>query len=515
MLKRKIFKDEIITSSSDSECGQNEENEPAKIEDDFETIQEKRIRLAKKYLDRIKAEELEKSLEKEDQLNLISNRLQHDALLNENKQKRPISHLISFKKNEIDRLPSKQMTITSFWFSKDCKYLIYATKKNVLIKHLLKSKYEEIDSINVRKLLTCKHQSCVLSMDVDDTLSLLVTGDKNGVMCVWNFENLSLKHNFSRAHIGGVYVRFNAVMEKSEIDIISVIEQNRLTKSFKDVTYFDQLNMLLEVWNSMDEKFNSLKCLAKAIFSSTYSCESLFSTLNNVKNHKRNRLHDETSLACNLKFQNGTFDLYSGSFSGQIKIWNLENAMTYVETLYGHTLSVTGLDTFPNSTQKLISCGQDKTLRLWKISDETHFIFRQPFGSVECIAIIDETHFVTGLDCNTICLWVSNKKKPIHTLRSAHGPEKDLWIVSITALYKSDFIVSGSGNGKIIGWKCSDAYSSIKPLFNFDTFGCVNNLSLNSDGFTLFASIGREHKYGRWALNEKAKNQILIIRLNN
>ncbi|OAF69186.1 hypothetical protein A3Q56_03062 [Intoshia linei] len=59
--------------------------------------------------------------------------------------------------------------------------------------------------------------------------------------------------------------------------------------------------MLLEVWNSMPETINSLKCLAKAIltiFLSTYSCESLFSTLNNVKSHNRNRLHDETSLAC-------------------------------------------------------------------------------------------------------------------------------------------------------------------------------------------------------------------------
>ena len=60
-------------------------------------------------------------------------------------------------------------------------------------------------------------------------------------------------------------------------------------------------NEVLSVWNDLPETFNSLKKVAVAIlsiFSSSYSCESLFSTMNFIKSDIRNSLTDDLSAAC-------------------------------------------------------------------------------------------------------------------------------------------------------------------------------------------------------------------------
>ena len=60
-------------------------------------------------------------------------------------------------------------------------------------------------------------------------------------------------------------------------------------------------NEVLSVWNDLPETFNCLRKVAVAIlsiFSSSYSCESLFSTMNFIKSDIRNSLTDDLSAAC-------------------------------------------------------------------------------------------------------------------------------------------------------------------------------------------------------------------------
>lgn len=60
---------------------------------------------------------------------------------------------------------------------------------------------------------------------------------------------------------------------------------------------------ILKVWNEIPKDYSTLKIVALAvlsIFSSTYSCESLFSEMNFIKSDLRNRLTDECSAACTL-----------------------------------------------------------------------------------------------------------------------------------------------------------------------------------------------------------------------
>lgn len=133
-----------------------------------------------------------------------------------------------------------------------------------------------------------------------------------------------------------------------------------------------------------------------------------------------------------LAFRKGTQQLYSGSFDRTIKVFDL-GVMGYVETLFGHQDAVQAIDALRAESAVSVG-GRDRTARFWKIVEETQLVFRgggrskvrelleggalqetdededgaHPKadkkrkayieGSLECIAMIDETTFVTGGD---------------------------------------------------------------------------------------------------------------------
>lgn len=108
--------------------------------------------------------------------------------------------------------------------------------------------------------------------------------------------------------------------------------------------------------------------------------------------------------------------------------------MGYVETLFGHQDCVTCLDALRGETA-VSSGGQDRTIRYWKIVDETQLVFRgggrskmrellesdgigdvefmddeerskksDDFveGRIDCVAMLDETLFVSGGDSGLV-----------------------------------------------------------------------------------------------------------------
>lgn len=115
--------------------------------------------------------------------------------------------------------------------------------------------------------------------------------------------------------------------------------------------------------------------------------------------------------------------------------------MGYVETLFGHQDFVLSVDSLRGETA--VSCGgRDRTVRFWKIVDETQLVFRgggksklreileggafegmdederpkktvtKSFveGSMECVAMIDEETFLSGGDSGRVVPSVSRHK---------------------------------------------------------------------------------------------------------
>lgn len=129
--------------------------------------------------------------------------------------------------------------------------------------------------------------------------------------------------------------------------------------------------------------------------------------------------------------------LYSGSYDRTLKLFDLAT-MGYVETLFGHQAPILSIDALRGETA-VSAGGRDKTVRYWKVPEETQLVFRgggastwhdeldgmeedagedaakkkagkvvgetsEKFveGSIECVAMIDETTFISGGDSGCV-----------------------------------------------------------------------------------------------------------------
>jgi ribosomal RNA-processing protein 9 len=137
--------------------------------------------------------------------------------------------------------------------------------------------------------------------------------------------------------------------------------------------------------------------------------------------------------------------MYSASYDRTVKLFDL-SVMGYVETLFGHQDSVLSVDCLRGETA--VTCGgRDKSVRFWKITDESQLVFRAGGlskvravleggledveaieestirhqtsymeGSVDCVAMIDESTFLSGGDSGcartTRALWHSTDLDP-------------------------------------------------------------------------------------------------------
>lgn len=214
-----------------------------------------------------------------------------------------------------------------------------------------------------------------------------------------------------------------------------------------------------------------------------------------------------------VAFRVNTHQLFSCSHDRNVKVWNVDEK-AYVETLFGHQNAITAIDSF-HKERCITSGGQDFSVRIWKILEESQLVFQLPAGSLECISLIDDDHFVTGNDEGSLCLWGTNKKKPMWTVRNAHKSETGEvhWITAVDSLKNTDMFASGSNNGEIILWAIQEGFRSVTLQFKIPVVGFINSLKFISDGLSLVAGVGQEHRLGRWWRVKEAKNSVQVFPL--
>ncbi|KAI7886879.1 WD40-repeat-containing domain protein [Mucor mucedo] len=240
-----------------------------------------------------------------------------------------------------------------------------------------------------------------------------------------------------------------------------------------------------------------------------------------------------------LAFRKGSNQLYSASHDRTIKVWNIDDR-TYIETLFGHQDQITDIDTL--GRERCVSTGgRDKTARVWKIVEESQLVYRggvatknpdgnRPLfveGSLDCIAQIDESMFITGGDSGVLSLWELNRKKPMYSVSTAHGlntvaseSEGDIntpfWITAVACLRYSDLFVSGSWDGFVRVWKLAADNKSFKQIAQIPVQGVVNSIQIKttfpSKRTLLVVGVGQELKLGRWVrLKGGVKNCTKVI----
>ena len=84
----------------------------------------------------------------------------------------------------------------------------------------------------------------------------------------------------------------------------------------------------------------------------------------------------------------------------------------YVETLFGHQDRVLGIDA--GSRERAITVGgRDRTVRVWKIVEESQLVFNAPGSSVDLVKLLNEEHWVTAGEDGHLAVWGAMRKKPL------------------------------------------------------------------------------------------------------
>ncbi|KJH44508.1 WD domain, G-beta repeat protein [Dictyocaulus viviparus] len=217
-----------------------------------------------------------------------------------------------------------------------------------------------------------------------------------------------------------------------------------------------------------------------------------------------------------LCFQLRTNFLFSASRDRSVKLWDLDQK-GLVDTMYGHHDSVVALSALQK--QRVVTAGrQDKSCRLWKVEDETQLLFNgnSTCISMDCVSMLNDDHFVSGSTDGSLYVWSIWKKKPLVIRSLVHGmraPGIPRWVVCISAVpfsgeYFIHLVATGSDDGELKLWKIGADFKSI-----FQT-GFINDVRFSMTGSFLSVAVGQEHRDGRWWVEKKARNQIVIIPTN-
>eukprot|EP00794_Sanderia_malayensis_P007108 gene7108-7912_t len=424
--------DETIDSDSDIVSDNDDKDEVRQESDDStdETAQEKKVRLAKEYIEKLENEERLKSLDQELDRDAIAHRLKEDVL----------------------------------------------EEKGFLQKNIA-NQFIGADMVNMKVLRG--HKLSVTCVIISHDHQHIFSGSKDGTIIKWNINS-------------GLKVHRILGLEKSHS---------------KDAKGYEGHVSCLAI--STDGQFLSSGGKEKNVF--IWNADDM-SFIRQFTGHRDS--------ITGLAFRKGTHQLFSASKDRSIKVWNLDE-MSYIETLFGHEDSITGIDSLTKD-RAVTSGGRDRTVRLWKIPEESQLVFRgQGASTIDCVAMINEEHSVSGADDGSLSIWNIHKKKPLVTVRNAHKIDaslnldcKESWVTCVAAVKNGDLIASaGSCDSCIRLWKCENHFRSLKPHFAIPMVGFVNAVAFSQDGSRLIAAIGQEHRLGRWWRLKQAKNCISIIPL--
>ena len=217
-------------------------------------------------------------------------------------------------------------------------------------------------------------------------------------------------------------------------------------------------------------------------------CDYDFSNLSiseaNLQNVSLHEVNFENSIIDNCKFRQTFGPISSVTISsdgnyiaaneamGKIHIWRTSDDQI-VHNLSGHISWIFGL-TFSHDNKLLASGGEDKTVRLWNLENDTSTILGVHENSVWALAFSSDDKLLASGGEGRIMIFDTATRQCIKSFE-AHTDK----VFSVAFNNDNSILISASANNEICIWDAKNNYSLIKKLTDHNaTVRCV---SYNSD----------------------------------
>lgn len=263
-----------------------------------------------------------------------------------------------------------------------------------------------------------------------------------------------------------------------------------------------------------------------------------------------------------LLFDPNQEQYYSIGFDKIMNVWGVSPTQKSIkiENFYGHTNRINDFDYLLSG--KIISCGSDHQMNLWKLDSQSFLKFQSNdsfLSLIDNLRVLNSSTFTTGGNDGTVSIWKTNKKKAQNKIQNAHGYSKEFKaehdffqsynnllnyenelidsnlqneevndklsktnevkvpnpICSLATIRNSDIIFSGSLNGKLNIYRHFDG-NNISLLNDIDIGkGCVNAMKVDKNNEFMVLGYGKDQRLGRWFTDKNAKCGISIVKLFN
>nr|XP_028574561.1 U3 small nucleolar RNA-interacting protein 2 [Podarcis muralis] len=412
---------EEISSDSEPDTPARKKNNEAADEIE-ETAQEKKLRLAKLYLEQLRQQEEEKAEEEAFEKDLVAGRLKEDVLEQKGKLQRQIAKILQPPDaSEIRVLRGHQLPITCLVITPDDKYIFSAAKDCSIIKWDVESG-KKVHVIRRGKKGTkdshVGHTAHILSMAISSDGKYLATGDRNKLILIWEAATCSHLYKFT-----------------GHRDAVSGLSFRKGTHQLYSASH----DRSVKVWNVAENAY----------------VETLFGHQDMITGL------DSLSRECCVT---------SGGRDGTVRIWKIPEEAQLV--FYGHQGSIDCIQLI--NEEHMVSGADDGSVCLWGLSKKkplttmkkAHSLhgtegLEQPYWISSVAALLNSDLVATGSHSASVKLWKCGegfrRLEPLFEIPLVG------FVNSLKFSNSGNFLVAGIGQEHRLGrwWRIKEAKNSI------------------------------------------------------
>ncbi|KAK3829124.1 MAG: WD40-repeat-containing domain protein [Benniella sp.] len=423
-----------------------------------ETAAQKRLRLAKNYIDALQhAEDDDFGYDAADiDRDNIADRLKQDALEIQGRLHRHLAGSFQFPVNtetDIKTFRGHQLPTTSIAAAENGLYAYSGSKDGSIIKWDLKTgKKLFVFPGGRRNVEGFKgHTDHVICLAVSSDNQFLASGGKDKKINIWSVQDNKWLHCFKQQHkdtITGLSFR------RGQNQLYSV-SSDRTVKLWN----VDELSYIETLFGHQDS-ITAVDSLAK---------EHCVSTGGRDRTVRLWKIVEESQLV----FRGGGFKQDPSFLEGSV------DCIAMVDE------------------ENFLTGGDSGTISLWNVNKKKAS-FSMPLA---------HGYHTQPLDFS------SGGEKP------NGGVETPYWITALATLRYSDMFASGSWDGTVRVWQIGKNMKNFSLIASIPVIGVINSLQLyqptSYKKTLLVAAVGQEHKLGRWLRIKPARNSMKVVELTS